>query len=224
MMKSNLFIKKVISIPKSLWVNLRYLPLNQALKFPICISYKTIFLCKGKIRISSKHVSFAMIRIGFHEVPICNKNDETKIQIEKGGSVEFEGSAHIGNGSKMYIAENAKLLLGDNFAISASSAINCYKEIQFGKNIQFSWNCLVMDSDTHFIYDNNGNRINEDKSILFGDKIWIGCNTTILKGTIIPSNCVIGAKSVVVGKNFRNNTIIAGIPAKCIKEIGGWKL
>lgn len=92
----------------------------------------------------------------------------------------FKGSAHIGNGSKIFVSKNAKLTIGDNFAISASSAINCYKEIKFGKYIQFSWNCLVMDSETHLIFDDCGNLSNEDKPILFGNKIWIGCNSTIL--------------------------------------------
>ena len=219
-----MFIKKIISIPKSLWVNFKYLPLNQAFKFPICISYKANILCKGKIKITSKNVSFAMIRIGFHEVPICNKNDETNILIDRGGSIEFKGCVHIGNGSKMYIAENAKLSIGENFAISASSAINCYKDIKFGKDIQFSWNCLVMDSDTHDIFDAQGSIINEARSIVIGDKVWIGCNSTILKGSVIPPNCVIGANSLVSGNRFKENTIILGNPAKSVKDIDSWQL
>lgn len=42
---------------------------------------------------------------------------------------------------------------------------------------------------------------------------------TIFKGTRIPSNCVIGANSFVYGYKFNENTIIAGNPAKIIKQI-----
>ena len=111
-----------------------------------------------------------------------------------------------------------------NFSISASSQINCYKSISFGRDIQFSWDCLVMDSDTHNIYDERGKRVNDDREIVFGNKIWIGCRCTILKGSIIPNGCVIGACSCVSGKNFEENSIIAGVPAKSLKKIGSWKL
>ncbi len=213
----------LISIPRTILFNLRYLPMSQAYKMPVVIAYNTKVIVMGKVRIKG-NVSFGMIRIGFHTVPVCNRNDQTAFSIGKNACLEFLGSAHIGRGSKIHVAENANLILGDNFAISASSAINCYHSIEFGKDIQFSWNCLVMDSDTHVIYDQEGKIINNPESIIFGDKIWIGCNSTILKGAKIPSNCVIGANSVVTGSRFIENTIIAGNPAKTLKEIGGWRL
>lgn len=157
-------------------------------------------------------------------MPIMNPNEKTVINVRKGGTIVFEGTAHIGRGTKIHVANGATLLLGDNFAISASTSINCYNSISFGRDIQFAWDCLVMDSDTHNIYDESGNRINENRPIVFGDKIWIGCRSTILKGTVIPDGCVIGACSLVSGRKFEENTIIAGSPAKSIKKIGSWKL
>ena len=151
-------------------------------------------------------------------------NTKTVIKIDKGGDIEFEGTAHIGRGSKINVANGARLLLGDNFAISASTQINCYKSITFGRDIQFSWDCLVMDSDTHHIYDETGKLINESRDIRFGDKVWIGCRSTILKGTVIPNGCVIGACSLVSGKNFEESHIITGVPAKNKKKICSWKL
>ena len=81
-----------------------------------------------------------------------------------------------------------------------------------------------MDSDNHKIFDENGNIINKPREIVFGDKVWIGCRTTILKGSVIPSNCVIGACSLVSGKKFENDSIIVGNPAKSIKKISKWEL
>ena len=213
----------LISIPKSVFFNFRYLPLSQAIRLPFMLTYNTRFSVKGSIQIEGD-AHFGMIRIGFHKVPVCNVNDRTAIIVGKGASLCFLGAAHIGNGSKLHVAENASLSLGDEFAISASSAINCYKSIKFGRDIQFSWNCLVMDSDTHSIFDQQGTIMNAPESIEFGDKVWVGCNCTILKGARIPSNCVIGANSVVTGHCFQKNTIIASNPAKTLKEIGSWEL
>ena len=213
----------ILSVPYTLWINFRYLPLKQAVKVPIWVHYRTRFNANGILRICSP-IRTAMIRIGFHQVPAKSSSDETMIMVNRKGMLVFEGEAHIGRGSHIYVEENAKLILGDNFAISASSAILCYKRIVFGKDIQFSWNCLVMDSDTHQIYDINKKRMNEDKPIILGNKIWIGCNCTILKGTKVPSNCVIGANSLLTGQNYEANSIIAGFPAMTIKTIGGWDL
>ncbi len=217
-------MKKILSILKSLWFNFKYLPLKQALKLPVVLTYNTRIVCNGKVVLESKNITFAMIRIGFHKVPVCNDNDITSIIVEEEGRLYFKGSAHIGNGSKIYVADSAILSLGDNFAISASSALNCYYKIIFGRDIQFSWNCLVMDSDTHKIFDKEGRIVNPDKPITFGDKVWIGCNCMILKGSNIPSNSVIGANSVVSGGELQLNTVIVGSPARSIKEIGGWEL
>lgn len=85
------------------------------------------------------------------------------------------------------------------------------------------WNNLILDSDAHHIYSADGNVMNFDKPIVVGDNVWIGCNTLMLKGTVIPNNCVIGAGSVVSGHSYSENTIIAGNPAVSIKPIGWWK-
>lgn len=216
------WIKILLSIPKTIYFNFHYLPIRQALKLPICIVYNAKTKIRGgKISIMSP-LRPGMIRIGFHNVPICNPKDSTILDIN--GKLVFQGTAHIGNGTKIHVENNALLILGDNFAVSASSQINCYKKIVFGKDIQFSWDCLTMDSDTHDIYNEQGEKINESCEIVFGDKIWIGCRTTILKGSVIPSNCIIGACSLVSGKNFEGNSIIVGNPAKSIKKISKWEL
>lgn len=212
-----------LSFPKTLLFNLRHLPLRQAVKLPICIRYGSIVhIAKGRICIEGD-LRTAMIRIGFHKVPVCNYKDCTQIIID-GGKLVFQGTAHIGHGTKIHVAEGAELVLGDNFAVSASSQINCYHKMTMGRDIQFSWDCLVMDSDTHKIYGKNLEMINSDQEVKIGDKVWIGCRTTILKGSIIPDGCVIGAGSLVTGKKFSPNTIIIGSPAKSVREIDGWEL
>ena len=138
--------------------------------------------------------------------------------------MRFDGTAHIGRGSKILVVTNALMEIGDNFAISASSTIVSYKKIVFGRDIQFSWDCLVMDSDTHNIYNEEGQISNQPSAIKFGNKVWICNGCMILKGTEIPSNCVIGAHSVVSGHKFKSNSIIVGSPAKIVKKIKGWHL
>ena len=216
----------LLSIPRTIYFNFRYLPFRQAIKLPIWIASNSEIELKSRGGVILAHTPhFAMIRIGYHRVPIMEPHAKTVLSVGHGGVLVFEGEAHIGRGTKIYVAPNARLVLGERFAISALTQIACYKSITFGQDIQFSWDCLVMDSDTHHIYDGNSEKpINEDREIVFGDKIWIGCRCTILKGTVVPDGCVIGATSCVTGNKFEPNTIIAGTPAKSIKKISSWKL
>lgn len=74
--------KALLGLPKSLWVNFRYLPLGQTIRLPIVVSPDCCVSCGGKVILRTGEVSFAMIRVGFHNVPSCNFKDETKIFIE----------------------------------------------------------------------------------------------------------------------------------------------
>lgn len=213
----------MLSFLKTIWFNLRFLPFSQAVKLPIAVHYRT--KCKvagkGRILIDSPVHSF-MIRIGFHAVPIVT---EYKTALFIDGRLVFRGTAHIGQGSRIVVRRDALLELGDNFAISSASYINCFKHIKTGKNIQLAWGDLLMDSDTHTIFEEDGKVINEDREILLGDKIWIGCDCKVLKGAVIPDNCVIGANSVVTaGSLVEANSLIVGSPAKSVKKIKGFKI
>ena len=55
------------------------------------------------------------------------------------------------------------------------------------------------------------------KGIKIGSNCWIGVKVTILDGVTIGNGCVIAAGSVV-NKNYEENSIIAGVPAKYIKS------
>jgi acetyltransferase-like isoleucine patch superfamily enzyme len=54
-----------------------------------------------------------------------------------------------------------------------------------------------------------------------GDNCLIGVGAFIMPGVIIGNNCVVGSGSIVT-KNVPNNVIVAGNPAKIIKENFEW--
>jgi acetyltransferase-like isoleucine patch superfamily enzyme len=54
--------------------------------------------------------------------------------------------------------------------------------------------------------------------VVIGENVWIGSNATILPGVTIGDNAVVAAGAVVT-KNVPQNTVVAGVPAKKIKEI-----
>ena len=215
----NKYLKFVISLPNIIYFNFRYLPFRQAIFLPFFISYKTKSSIKGKIIIED--IQTGIFRMGFHEVPVCNYNDETFIKID--GVLRCTGRVVVGNGTKIRVCDTGELKLGNNFHISASSTINCYKKIEIEDDVLIGWDCLLMDSDAHPIYDVNGKICNYDSSIRIEKHCWICSKSIILKGTVIPNDCVVGACSLVVKNTFNPFSIIAGHPAKSVKTIGGWK-
>jgi len=57
------------------------------------------------------------------------------------------------------------------------------------------------------------------KPVIIGRNVWIENSVTILKGSVISDNCIIGACSVVTGKCFAENTVLAGNPAREIRKL-----
>ncbi len=64
----------------------------------------------------------------------------------------------------------------------------------------------------------HGKFIGGSLPVTIGDNVFIGINATILMGTTIGNDCIIGANSVVKG-DFPDGVVIAGNPAKVIMTV-----
>ena len=207
-------------LPKSIYVNFRVLPFKDAIKLPIIISRKTkLSSLSGKVILHKNRTG--IVRIGFGNVRLVDfAYERTILHIE--GTVTFRGKCKIGKASKIEVGEKGHLDIGENFLISAKSKIICHKQIDIGKNCVFAWDSLIMDTDYHHIYDHHSNIINEDKAIKIGNKVWLGTRSTVLKGCTIPDNCIVAANSLAAKEYDTENTILAGNPAKIVKDNISW--
>ena len=217
--------KILFSIPKTIWFNFRYLPFSQACKFPVWIACNVRVKNMWKGGIVLNQCKTSIIRIGYHEADGLDIYSlHSIIDIHKGSFLEFKKDAHIGHGAIFCIKNGGKMIVGENFAVSGNTRFICSNKIEIGDNVQFSWDSVVMDSDAHKILYLNKDTKEIDEDISIGNKVWIAAKVTMLKGTKIGDNCIVGIGSLTNKDYNYNNMIIAGAPAKPIKEIKAWEL
>lgn len=125
-------------------------------------------------------------------------------------------------------APGAEIIIGNNVGISGAT-IYARIRIEIGENTCIGGNAKILDNDFHPIEVEARNRLLNDPNggdsdlvpaqpIKIGKNCFIGCNSIILKGTILGDGCVVGAGAVVVGR-FEDNCVIAGNPARIIKKL-----
>ena len=119
--------------------------------------------------------------------------------------------------------------IGNNIHFSGRIDIRIYEsetEFIIGNDCLFSDNISIWASDSHSIFDDNGNLVNRGRKIIIGNHVWVGLNVSILKNVIIPDGCIIGMNSTVtsgVNKTIEPNCIIAGNPSRIVKRNINWK-
>lgn len=134
------------------------------------------------------------------------------IHIAENAKLEV-GNFTVYAGSKICLAPNAQLHLGSGY-MNHNSNIECYEQIWIGENVVISENVNIRDSDNHKI---KGNEQKETQPIIIKNHVWIGMGAIILKGVTIGEGSIIAAGAVVT-KDVPPHTIVAGVPAKVIKE------
>lgn len=125
----------------------------------------------------------------------CGKS----VDIEKGA--KFSPNISIGHHSG----------LGINSLIQENVTIGNY--VMMGPNVSIYTKNHKTSLDKPMIFQG----FEEPKEVTIQDNVWIGANVIILPGVTIESGAIIGAGSIVT-KDVKENTIVAGNPAKIIKE------
>lgn len=125
------------------------------------------------------------------------------------------------------IGSNNKILIGENLRTTGFCKIDFANqsnlELKIGDNCLFGQDIEMMLGDWHSIYDKDNNCINKPtKGISIGNNVWLARNIVILKDVLISDNSVVGYGSVVTKQFSRPNVIIAGSPAKIVKENIYW--
>ena len=92
--------------------------------------------------------------------------------------------------------------------------------VEIGSHVNLAQGITVTALNHNF--DDNQKRIDEQgvstNPVTIEDDVWIGANAVILPGVTIGNHCVVAAGAVVT-KDVPPHSLVAGVPAKVIKNI-----
>ncbi len=152
---------------------------------------------------------------------------------------------HRGRGSKIYWSVRMDTPPYRNFRLGRKSVIESYccinnavGDVTIGDHTRIGIHCTVIGpvsignnvnlaqgitvTALNHNFEDTTRRIDEQgistKPVVIGDDVWIGANAVILPGVTIGRHVVVAAGAVVT-KDVPDYCVVAGVPAKVVKEL-----
>lgn len=152
---------------------------------------------------------------------------------------------YIVNSGTLYVADHTKLAcqrlwvryggnlkIGRYTNVNTGSEIRCDESVNIGSFCQLSYNLRIWDTNTHCIYTSEKRKqLTQDHFPSFGyeyerpktapveigDGAWIGEKASILKGTTLGENVIVGYNTIIAGKQIPSDkTVVQQIALKII--------
>lgn len=149
------------------------------------------------------------------------------------------GSLVIGNHTKLacqrlWIRFGGKCKIGDYTNINSGTEIRADESVCIGNFCQISYNIRIWDTNTHCIYPSCirqrmtveafpafGKEYEKPVTlpVKIGDGCWLGERVSILKGTILGDNVIIGFNTLVSNKEIASNSSVVQYANLSIREL-----
>jgi acetyltransferase-like isoleucine patch superfamily enzyme len=215
-----------ISVWKTVYFNFHYFPFTVASKLPI-ILYKGVKFnkTKGRIILDSLPIKTGMVGIGKKTYGFVKRQDYT-IWEQYDGTVFFESGVNIGKGTFVHVGNDAILKVGQDTRFGGNARIICDKSITIKAHSKVAWDVQLCDTDFRATI----NTITKAKNcfkreIIIGSHNWLCFGSTILKGSITPDYCIVGANTTI-NKDFskEGENIVIGMDsnAKVLAKYISW--
>ena len=116
------------------------------------------------------------------------------------------------------------LIIGNNCRIGEYTHITAINKIEIGDGLLTGRFVIVTDHSHGDIseYDADippaSRKLKSKGDVVIGNNVWLGDKVSVLSGVHIGDNVIVGANSVVT-KSVPSNCVVAGVPAKIIKQL-----
>lgn len=174
------------------------------------VPFRSSVLIKGK---NSEIMGNGMLVLNSNT--IRRNKRSTIVRLDENSKVFVNGKFNFYYGSDVIVFAGGYLSLGSGY-INSDTKIRCANSITIGDDVAISHNVTILDSDFH-----NIEGVENSAPVKIGDHVWIGTKVTILKGVSIGNGAIIAAGAVVTD-NVPEKVLVAGVPAKVIRENVEW--
>lgn len=216
-------IRQVLHIGffKTLWFNYKYFPLKEAVYLPVILARDVqVRSCRKGFCSFLDGPKTGILRFGFGD---RDHNYDRRSSLFIQGKIELVGKGihSFGPGTCLRIGKNGILRIGSHFTCSVNNRIYCSYRITIGDDNMWSFDNIIMDTDSHIMYQKDGKISNPNRELIFGNHVWVGCRSIILKGASIPSGCVVASGSVITNHYNEEDSVITS-NGKVIKKDIKW--
>lgn len=152
-----------------------------------------------------------------------------------GRRLRIKNSKYLQVGDGVTLSDNARLLFVDTYAGGQYTP-----NVEIGNNVFITYNFTIMAAAPIIIHDNvliasdvvitsENHGMNPEAApsyaqtpligepVEIGEGCWLGEKVMIMPGVTLGKRCIAAAGAVVT-KSFPDYSLIAGVPAKCIKK------
>jgi len=211
-----------LNVLKTLIINLRLLPFSKAIKFPILLLGRVDISDSryGKLEINCP-VRRGLMKVGFYPSRVFGNNTPEVSRLAINGTLVLNGNLSVGNGSVFEIEIGGIAQIGNDVHFQSKTRLYVEDKLIIGDTVRFAWDTQLFDTDFHYALNVEKNTVRrKTKPIDIGSNVWVGNRCSIMKGAVLPDNCIVASNSVV-NKDLSTEgqySTFAGIPAK---KVGG---
>lgn len=139
--------------------------------------------------------------------------------IEIGPGVRYSsGKIYLSGASGQHIRIGAETTVEGAYLLVDEAA-----SIDIGRDCMLSTDIIIRTGDKHSILDaTSGKRLNPSRDIRIADRVWIGRDVTLLKGTVLQPETVVATRSLVSSAFDEGECVVGGVPARIIKRGIRW--
>ncbi len=187
--------------------------------FPVCVRVQPGIALNVSVGRGAKVAiegAFTVIKWEGSRVP-------SSLTVGSNASLIVQGDFEIGPNVHISVSADAELVLGgrknsSGSGITCDSRIMAAKRIHIGADTIIAWGVFITDSDWHKIEG-----ACREEEVVIGEHVWIAHDASVLKGAFIPQNSIVAAKSLVQGKFSSSHLLLAGTPARIVREGIQWE-
>lgn len=128
-------------------------------------------------------------------------------------NMSISGHVTFHAGTTILLHEGAALSIGNHTYLNGAN-IDCSYDMHIGNYCAIADGVRILDNSFHSLCSRGGVKI--------GNKVWIATNAMVLPGVAIGDGAIVAAGAVVT-KDVPPRCMVAGVPAKIVKENVEWK-